>query len=185
MPLNTPRGYPYPVYGDLNNFPAQLQAFASAVDNDVQNIETDIAANLAAPSVRVSATANQSIPVSTDTVVTYATEEFDNDNMANLGVNNDRVVINTAGVYLISGEVNFVQNGNATTNGRRLDIMTNTNIVRARNSLRGASNLDTENSLTILWQSAGGGEVIRLQVRHNSGAAVNISARSLSVTKVA
>lgn len=184
MPGLTPRGYPYPLYTEANNFPAQDQALATAIDTDVDAQLDRITTALTAPSVRVSATANQLIAISTDTFVTFATEDFDNAAMGNLGVNNDRITFTQTGIYLVSAEVNFVQNGNATTNGRQVVLVSSALNEVAWNSRRGASNLDTEITCPILYRVVAPGDFMRVRVRHNSGAAVNVSARSLSATKV-
>ena len=184
MPANTPRGYAYPLYTDPANATAQIAAFATAVDTDVQAQANRISGALNYPSVRISATANQSIAISTDTYATFATEDYDNDSMANLGVNNDRITFTTAGIYLVSAEVNFVNNLNATTNGRAVVLVSSTLNEIAWNSLRGTTAADTEETLPYLHQATAG-EFLRVRVRHNSGAAVNISARSLSATRVA
>lgn len=184
MPLNTPRGYPYPVYTDPADFTTQVGNFANAVDTDVENQATLISDALNYPSARVLATANQAVAVNTDVRCTFATEEYDNDTMANLGVNNDRLTIVTPGIYLVTAEVNFLSNGNATVNGRQLYIVDAANTPYAFNNLRGGQTLDTEISTTILLNLAGGATVGAL-VRQNSGAALNISARSLAATRVA
>lgn len=184
MPLNTPRGYPYPVYTDVANPTVQIGNFATAVDTDVQAQAARITAALNRPSVRVTATANQSITANTDTFATFATEVYDNDSMGNLGVNNDRITFTTAGIYLVTAEVNFVQNGNATTNGRQVVLVHSTQNEVAWTSRRGAQSIDTEETLAYLI-SVAAATFIRVRVRHNSGAAVNISARSLSATRVA
>lgn len=182
----TPRGYDYPDYGDAANFPAQQQAFATDVDTDVQAIVDDQDDALTnSPTARVSASANQSIAISTDTYATFATEDFDNAAMGNLGVNNDRLTFTATGIYLIEAEVNFVQNGNATTNGRQVVIVTNLGNEIAWNSRRGAQSLDSEVSLRMPYRVGALPDFVRVRVRHNSGAAVNISARSLTATKVA
>lgn len=185
MPANTPRGYTYPLYTDLANFPAQIQDFALDVDTNVQGLANEIN-NITegAPSVRISATANQSIAVSTDTFATFAVEDYDNDLMANLGANNDRITFTTAGIYLVEADVNWTPNGNATLNGRKIVLDHSTLGEVARDSRRGSQALDTETNVTTLIEVPAA-SFIRVLVRQNSGAAVNISARSLSATKVA
>lgn len=184
MPANTPRGYTYPLYTDAANFPAQIQDFAQDVDLDVAALVTRIGDALQSESARISATANQSIAVSTDTFATFAVEDYDNAAMANLGVNNDRITLTANGIYLIHADVNWTPNGNATLNGRRIDIVSSPGGLQSRDSRRGALALDTETNCAALYEGVVG-DFIRVQVRQNSGAACNISARSLSVTKVA
>lgn len=185
MPANTPRGYTYPEYGDPANFPAAMQNFANDVDADVQILVNRQTAALNRASARVSASANQNILANTDTIVTWAVEEYDNAAMANLGVNNDRLTLTETGIYLITAEVNFASNGNATVNGRMMTFAPNLSADKGHQTLAGAQNMDTEMSSTILYQCVTAGDFIRVRVRQESGAALNISARSFSATKVA
>lgn len=185
MPANTPRGYTYQLYTDLANPPANLQDFATDVDTDVATLVARQTAALNRASARVSATANQAIAANTDTFATFATEEYDNAAMANLGVNNDRLTFTETGVYLVTAEVNFASNGNATVNGRSLKFVPNLSSNKGYDSRAGAQNMDTEMTSTMLYQCVTVGDFIRVQVRQESGAALNISARSFSATKVA
>jgi hypothetical protein len=59
----------------------------------------------AACSVRKSGT--QSIPHDSSTAVTFDVEDFDTDTMHDNAVNQSRITINTAGIYIISGLVGF------------------------------------------------------------------------------
>lgn len=184
MPANTPRGYTYPEYGDPADFPSDMADFATDVDTDVQGLVTQTTAALNRPSARVSATANQNIPANVNTFVTWVTEEYDNAAMANLGVNNDRLTFTETGIYLIHAEVNFTSNGNATVNGRALRLIPNLSPTTAWDTRRGAQNMDNEESVTDLLQVVTVGDFVRVEVFQNSGAALNISARSFSATKV-
>jgi len=183
MPANTPRGYPYPLYSDPANFPAQSQAFATAVDTDVQAQVASIADALQSPSAAVSATANQAIANTTITVVTFATEDYDNAAMANLGVNNDRLTITETGFYLLSAFVTFATNGNA-AGGRAMQIANLGGTAYGRQSLRGSATELVELSCTTAV-SLTAADVIRVVVRQTSGASENITARAFSATKVA
>jgi hypothetical protein len=187
MPQNTPRGYTYPLYGDPANFPAQMQDFATDVDTDVAAQVARQTAALNRPSAECRATANQSIPANTNTNATFATEEYDNASMINLGVNADRITFTSTGVYAIHAEVNWAPNGNATVGGREGIVIANLGPGGGfeRQSLRGSQTFDTEMCITALYQVVTVGDFIVLQLRHNSGAAVNVSARSFSATKVA
>jgi hypothetical protein len=186
MPANTPRGYTYPVYGDVNNFPAQIQDFATDVDTDVQAIVTAATTALtAAPSARVSAVANQAIAANVNVTVTWATEEFDNAAMANLGVSNTILTFTSLGDYLLHADVNFTPNGNATVNGRSgAFVFTGGVIGTAPNRVRGAQSMDVEWAVTTLARVTSLPSTVAVQVRQESGAALNITARSFSATKV-
>jgi hypothetical protein len=186
MPANTPRGYTYPLYSDPANFPAQLQDFAQDVDTDVAAQVARITAALNRPSARCSATANQSIAANTDVFATFAVEDYDNAAMVNLGVNNDRITLTSTGIYLITGEVNWAPNGNATVGGRSAQIAPNLFPASdAHQTLRGHITFDTEENVALLYQCTTIGDFVRLRLRQSSGAACNVSARSFSATKVA
>lgn len=184
MPANTPRGYTYPLYGDAASFPAQVQDFAQDVDVDVQLLVSATTAALARPSARISASANQAITASTATFCTFAVEEYDNATMGNLGVNNDRLTFSSAGIYLLSGDVTWASNGNVAAGGRKVALWTSTGNQIAFDTRRGASNQITESNITFLYQATLA-SFLRLEVTHTSGAAVNITLRSLTATKVA
>lgn len=185
MPANTPRGYTYPLYGDLANFPAQMQDFATDVDTDVQALVDRQTDALNRASARVSETANQNIAANTNVFLTFSTEEYDNASMANLGVNNDRLTFTETGIYLVTAEVNFASNGNATVGGRLMMIVPNLSAEKGHDTRRGAQSMDTEMTTTILLQVVTVGDFVRVRVHQNSGAALNVSARSFSATKVA
>ena len=184
MPANTPRGYTYPLYTDPADFPADMADLATDVDTDVQSLVTTVSDTLNAPSARVSASANQSIPSGVATFVTWAVEEYDNAAMANLGVNNDRITFTETGIYLVHAEINHASNGNATVGGRSGALVQNLSSQTASHTTPGIQNTAVEWSLTDLIEVITIGDFIRIQLRHNSGAAVNIDARSFSATKV-
>lgn len=184
MPANTPRGYPYPLYTDPANFPTQSQNFANAVDVDVAAQVTAINTAQAAPSCRVSASANQAVAANTLVIVTWAVEEFDNAAMGNLGVNNDRITFTSTGVYLIEAQINMASNGNATVNARHGEIFTNLGGSVGFNSEPGIQGTAVEWACTTMYRVATVGDFVRVRVFQNSGAALNIDARSFSATKV-
>lgn len=184
MPANTPRGYTYPTYGDVANPPAQIQDMAQDIDTDVAGLVARTTAALNRPSARISETANQLIAANTNTFLTFSVEEYDNGGMANLGVNNDRLTFPETGIYQVTAEVNFSSNGNATVNGRSMIFAPNLQPEKGHQSSRGAQSMDTEMSSTMLYQVVTAGDFIRVRVRQESGAALNVSARSFSATKV-
>jgi len=59
------------------------------------------------PACRITNNANQSIPNSADTALTFNTELFDTDAMHSTASLTDRITINTAGLYLIIGTVEW------------------------------------------------------------------------------
>lgn len=185
MPANTPRGYTYPTYGDLADFPAAMQDFAQDVDTDVQAQVAATTAALNAPSARASASANQLINPGVFTFATFNTEEYDNALMVNLGVSNDRITFTSTGIYLVEAQVNFAPNGNATVNGRKGAIVQNlSGISETHNTVPGIQTFASELSITTLIEVVTVGDYVRLRVIQDSGAALNIDARSISATKV-
>lgn len=186
MPANTPRGYTYPLYTDPTNFPAQIQDFAQDVDLDVEALETSVTAALNSPSARMIANLNQSIPASTSTLATFATETYDNASMIDIAGNNTRITLTSVGLYILNAECNWVPNGNATVGERAGRILSNiAGTDPCWSSSRGSQTADTELSLTCMYYAQSAPAQITFSVWHNSGAAVNISARSMSATKVA
>ena len=182
MPANTPRGYTYPLYGDVANFPAQIMDFANDVDADVQSLVNQINAANAAPSARVSATANQAVAANTDVFATFATEDYDNAAMGNLGVNNDRLTFTSSGIYLVQGSVIFASNGNATVNGRQIGLNIGA-LNLALDNRAGNQTQDTRMTASLLYMATAA-QFVRIHVRQSSGASVNITTRSLTATKM-
>lgn len=101
MPGMTPvLGIRYPCSGDtidpsvFANFTNDIQAALLTGDAAVAS-----AANRPAALVR-GVVPTQSVVINVSTTMTYTTEVFDNDGMADLAVNNDRLTVRTGGVYL-------------------------------------------------------------------------------------
>ena len=92
---------PYPCAGeniDCTVFEAWADAIQAAIDS-VRALETD-AANR--PSARASGTNQNPFVANTLTSVVYQTENYDNDNILNLGADSSAFTIQTAGWYLFS-----------------------------------------------------------------------------------
>lgn len=182
MPANTPRGYPYPLYTDPADFPAQSQAFATAVDTDVQAQVASTADALYSPSAWVSASANQAIGSATATLLTFATEDYDNAAMANLGVNNERLTITETGFYLVSAWVLFAASG--ASGGRRMVLTSSATGDIAWDSRIGSTTEIVEISITSgVYATAG--TFIRVVVEQTTLGSVNAQNRGLTATKVA
>jgi hypothetical protein len=102
MPDMTPvLGIRYPCSGDtidsgvFLDFANDIQAALLAGDAAVA-----LAANRPAASISTAVSPNQAVVINTATNLTFDTEVYDNDGMANLAVNNDRLTIQTGGLYL-------------------------------------------------------------------------------------
>lgn len=116
MPANTPRGYTYPLYGDTQNFPAQIQDLAQDIDLDVEALDNAIQAGYNRASARISGPPGGTLVTTSGTGVnlTFDVEEYDNAAMANLGVNNDRLTVTVEGFYLVTIHATYSTGPSAT-----------------------------------------------------------------------
>lgn len=104
MPGSTPvYGIVYPC-GDDTIDTSVFQTFADSLDAALVTGQAELDAATQKPSAQVyqSGTVAISIASGTDTTATFTTEVFDNDGMADLAVNNDRLTIQTGGVYWVA-----------------------------------------------------------------------------------
>lgn len=188
MPANTPRGYSYPLYTDnMSGFTAAIQDLATDVDTDMGALVTQINNARNRPSARITATANQSITQNTDTTVTFATEAYDNFSMVDLATDNTRIQLQQNGIYLLTARVQFPAASPAafvtmlrmnSTGG----LIGNPGFM----SISGSTTRVTEMTLEQLHiVTTTIPDNITLTVRHSFTAALNISARSMTATKVA
>lgn len=97
-------GYIYPECNppyvkDLADLPGQLKVLATQINDDVTALQADIVAAAAMPAAIINRTVNQ-VLVAGDSFL-FDNTLFDNDGMADLGF--DRFIIQTAGLYLITG----------------------------------------------------------------------------------
>ena len=187
MPGSTPfRSYPYPLYAEAQNFPADMQALALAVDTDVQNELADpIALAIDQPSVRVHRSISQAVAQNVNVTMTYNVEVYDNDGMANLGVSNTTVTVNTPGFYLVSGSVTVGPSG-AGGGALALVLVSSggvlTNPVGISRALD--NDKDTALSYTTLHYVPTAPETLSQFARHNHGAGLTSTAAHLTVTRI-
>jgi len=189
MTLNTPnRGYPYPEYTDANNVPSQLQALATAVDNDLLNfLETPITERLDTPSVRVTrSVGTQAVAANVNVVMQYdPIETYDNDNMYNSGVSNTNIVVNTTGTYLLTGSVNLAPTGVA---GGSVALIVMSSGATTPNPVGASRPLDNDKATSIsvtTLHRANAAEILTLIVRHNHGGALTASGAQFAATRIA
>lgn len=92
---------PYPCGGDSIDCTV-FQPWAEAIQAAVSSVRdtSELALNKPAAAVQQTFSAATFAPGVT-AVITYDVEDFDNNNMVNLSVNNDRITVRTAGVYLV------------------------------------------------------------------------------------
>ena len=185
MPANTPRGYTYPLYTDPANPAAQIQDFAQDVDLDVAAQVASIVTALNRPSAKVSSSTAQVFAPGVPQFVTWATENYDNAAMANLGVNNDRISFTSTGKYLISVEINFNANG-LSVGSRQIRLVPNTGAAQNLGWENRPGSMTTGTNLTItdLYQSTGVGDFVRVEGLNSAANAVSLNTRTFTVTKV-
>lgn len=186
MPENTSRGYTYPVFTDLNGFPAQIQDLATDIDGDMQSLVNRIASGYNFPAVSVQASGvNQSVANNTDVTASYDTELYDNAGMFNAGVSATNVNIVATGLYVAIGRSTFA-NSAASPSGRSIRLVSSgvTGVI-ARKSINGNSGLAATTTVHIvaLFHAVSGTTVTMVQ-RQNTGAAINSVFRQLQVAKM-
>lgn len=125
------------------------------------------------PACRVYHNTNQSINDSTWTALVLNAERFDTDTMHDTSTNNSRITINTAGVYQITGNVEFAAKS---TNVRLLAIYVNSIATGTRIALVTAlgSSAPTRMGISTLY-SLDQNDYVELCVYQNSGGALNIT----------
>lgn len=110
MPGVTPvYGITYPCGGETIN-PDVLSTFAQTLDAALLRGAADLAEATTRPNAQIRyliGGTQQTIAVNVVTNVTYAAELYDNDNMADVAVNNDRLTCQTGGVYAVSSTFSF------------------------------------------------------------------------------
>lgn len=190
MPQNTPeRGYPYPLYQDPMDFPAQIQALATDMDTDIADLNQFIDGAYNRPSARIYGSAAQAIATSTTTTVSWAGAgiDYDNDGMPTL-TSTGGLTLTDRGIYQVSGYITLTAAGSGATNyGISLSLVSSAGFITnpGRVSLRGHQTQDTWLSVAGLHYYAGGaGDLISLQVWHNQGTSRNITFRQMTATKV-
>lgn len=181
MPGTTfPQNYPYPLYTDPADGAPQIQALAEAIDDSIVTAQTQLVAAAARKRCRVSGFAAQAIPSGVQTTLTYTTEDTDTDNMVNLGVNNTIATVNTAGHYLVIGEVEFVSNATGT---RNLFINWSGGSPLIGKKVRATNGSETRLVVARVF-NATVGQTFRLDVIQDSGVALNTSVRRMSAVRV-
>lgn len=92
---------PYPCAGETIDCTI-FEAFTQAIQDALTGLDSQSVDVLNRPAASVTG-GGQNIAVNVSTNATYTSESYDNDNMADLTVNNDRLTIVTPGMYMITG----------------------------------------------------------------------------------
>lgn len=187
MPENTPnRGYTYPLYTDVANFPVQMQDFATDVDTDVEALENAINAGLNRPTVRASnGGVGQSITQNVDTAALFSVEDFDNAGLFNPGVSQSNFTVSATGLWLMSFRVSWADNNTGTGRECRVFNSTTTTTYGAQGDYPGNETADlfvASAFSSLLFATAG--DVLQIILRHNATAAVNTTTRQASLTMI-
>ena len=126
MPGSTPvYGITYPCSGETID-PDVLQTFSSTLDSALAQSRAELAEATNRPNAQIRAAVGAPAPtavVAVVTTVTYTLDLYDNDNMADVATNNDRLTIQTGGVYFVS--TTFSLSGMTTLTGCSIIITVN------------------------------------------------------------
>ncbi|MEU2510359.1 hypothetical protein ABZ621_37515 [Streptomyces sp. NPDC007863] len=183
MPGTTPRGYDYPFYGEMQDFPAQIQALATDIDADVQSLYTANTTARNAPTAVVS-NLSQTIPTGVQTTITFTDELYDNAGMVNIAGAPTVVTITSTGLYLVSGTIQFI-GPNPTSAVCALFLRSVGGVVPDIATVtKGLGSPNTNLNMVALTR-CNSGETITMAVQQNVGAPVDVQNGRLYVTKVA
>lgn len=183
MPQTTPnRAYEYPCYSDLNNFPAQLQAFAEDVDLDIEDLVDDVAAARLRPTMRARVTppAPQSIPNNVATPINWTAQTIDTSGMITPPSTN--ITFPVTGMYLASYHGIWAVSD---TGFRRVVFRNTTAAADMAIVQQEAGNVNPSAPNIVAILSASAGNVMQVQVTQTSGGALNIDDLALNITQVA
>lgn len=179
--FTSPQNFPYPLYTDpAGSGPAQIQAFADAVDDAIVAQQAAIAAAKERKRGEAESSAVVAIANNTLTNATFTAELFDNDNMVNLGVDNTAVTCTTAGLYLVTGTVRWAANS---VGSREINITLNTVNVGGIRAQTAALPSQAQNDISILVYATAG-QILRLAVLQTTGGNLNIDYRRLGAVRV-
>lgn len=133
---------------------------------------------------KVTHSTTQSLTSGATGAVTFNTETYDTDTMHDPTTNPDRITITQAGIYLITGHLEFASNAT----GHRLAGIVVSNSYQARQHVPAVNGDETRLSVVALQRLAVG-DYIQLYALQNSGGALNVQsgnagACSLSVIRL-
>lgn len=172
----------FPLYTDPDDAATNIKNLADDVNGALVGLQASLATAQVKLRAQIARTVSIAVPNNAFTNMTFLTEQFDNDNMANLGVDNTALTINTAGFYFIQARA--IWNTNAT--GERSIRLTSTTRTPPLSEFREAAvtgNSTNPNIGRVAWCTVG--TVLRVQLFQNSGAALNASFASFSATRLA
>lgn len=125
---------------------------------------------------RVTRDANQTIPNAVETALTFNVENFDVGGLANLGADNDRLTIQTAGKYLIGAQIVWAANA---VGFRGLYLYQDANRVDTDEDAPPAGYSFRQRVITEMELAAG--SVIKAQVYQDSGGDLDVASSGAGV----
>ena len=124
------------------------------------------------PAVRVSNSANQSINDSSDTALSWNTEDFDTGMHA--AGNPTRITITTAGIYMFVAQVTWPANATGT---RQCYMKLNNTTNMANNNINAAASRGTDHQITEV-RSFAANDYVEVIAYQTSGAPINVETDS-------
>lgn len=175
-------GYIYPecnppLVKDLADLPGQLKVLATQINDDVTALQAQIVAAAAMPAAVMNRTVNQ-VLVPGDSFL-FDNSLFDNDGMVDLGF--ERFVIQTAGLYLITGSCT---SGTVPTVFHNLTLSVSGATVRTNSinpNLVGGDPLENNVTLPILLSP---GNTVTMSQNFTGAASITYSRVTLGITMV-
>lgn len=186
MPQNTPnRAYTYPLYGDTQDFPADIQELAEDFDLDIQALVDQIDGAKNRPSVAIFSVTPQVVAAAATTTLTWSTVSYDNDTMANLGTG---VTLNDDGIYLLIVRVTLEATATVTTQSLEVAFASSAGFIAqpARQSKPAPGNVGQKifNLFALHYTDGSVPDNITVTFRHDDPAGVTVGARDLMASKV-
>lgn len=181
MPGLTPNvNLRYPLYTEPVDGAQQIKNLADDINAALLATQTSLGPITSRKSAQVTATVNQANPNTVATIMTYTSEIFDNDNMANLGVNNDRLTVQTNGLYLVQTTVLMP----AAANGkRRLELLKNGTVMASQQRENAGAGAEVRLNLCMLVAGVAT-DFFQARSSQDSGGALNTTYRALAATRV-
>lgn len=183
MPQNTPgRGYTYPCYSDLANFPAQMQEFANDVDTDVATIVNNM--SVVRSSAKINRVAALSVPNATSTLVPFDTGTA----TAYWPGSGSTITLPITAVYVFQVHALWATSDTGQRQARVDRVLPSAFTLVTDQRDGGAATavpgFDTPaNALTGMVRATAGTTVV-VRVTQNSGAALNLLAAQFSIMEV-
>lgn len=184
MPASTAvYGITYPCGGDTIDTDV-FATFASSLDAALAEGSADLAEATDRPNAQAEAVfTGQSVTVNVTTTLTYVNEVYDNDSMADIAVNNDRLTVQTTGAYLVWGRYSL---SNWTTLSSLAIILTVNGVERGRHKSRVAAfSADAQVNLTMPMDLVAGDFIQAQALWTGTGGPATAQPRLLSASYIA